>query len=122
METPSPPLTDSPWFWLLLFGTMALIMLAAIEPKFARRQERLERMHASRQSGRPIEHGGPLSKQTDSERMHAPQWQPARRVSLRPLMLFLSSVMAGGIIAMYLRRRTIARRATDGANHGGTQT
>lgn len=117
MESRPPPLTDSPWFWLLLFGSMALIMLAIIEPKFARRQERLERMHQSRQLGRPSERG--RDKQFD--RPHVPAWQPTHRVSLRPLMLFLSALLAGGIIVMHLRRRRILRRSDDGTNHGGTQ-
>jgi hypothetical protein len=38
----TPPLTDSPWFWLGLFAAMALVGLAVIGPKFARRSQRLE--------------------------------------------------------------------------------
>lgn len=117
MESRPPPLTDSPWFWLLLFGSMALIMLAMIEPKFARRQERLERMHQSRQLGRPGEPG--RGKQFD--RPHVPAWQPTHHVSLRPLMLFLSALLAGVIIVMQVRRQMILRRSDGATNHGGTQ-
>src|SRR5258708_6772607 len=46
--TRSKPVSDSAWFWVLLFGSMGLAMLATIEPKFAKRYERLERMHQAR--------------------------------------------------------------------------
>jgi hypothetical protein len=96
-----PPVTDSPWFWLMLFGSVALVMLAAVEPKFARRQERLERMQQSRQSGRSAERaaGG------DSEPSQTPFWQPSHRTSLRPLMLFLAALLAVGIIVLNVRRK-----------------
>ncbi|HEV3022630.1 MAG TPA: hypothetical protein VGX76_09180 [Pirellulales bacterium] len=47
-EARAKPLTDSPWFWLLLFGSMAMAMSVAVQPRFARRYERLERMHQAR--------------------------------------------------------------------------
>jgi hypothetical protein len=33
---------ESPWFWLLVFSTMALVAVLLIGPKFMRRQARLE--------------------------------------------------------------------------------
>ena len=39
---PRGPITDSPWYWLGLFGTAALVALVVIGPKFQRRQQRLE--------------------------------------------------------------------------------
>lgn len=33
---------ESPWFWLLVFSTMALVAVVLIGPKFMRRQARLE--------------------------------------------------------------------------------
>ncbi|HEX3871119.1 MAG TPA: hypothetical protein VHV77_11815, partial [Pirellulales bacterium] len=49
--------TDSPWFWLLIFATAAVVGLAAIGPKHLRRQERLERMadQRARQQFQPEE-------------------------------------------------------------------
>jgi hypothetical protein len=43
-----PPLTDSPWFWVLLFSVMALAALAAMGGKYGRRQSALERQYQAR--------------------------------------------------------------------------
>jgi hypothetical protein len=42
-------ITDSPWFWAYLFCTAALIALALIGPKYARRQAHIEREFQGRQ-------------------------------------------------------------------------
>lgn len=88
------PIADSPWFWLLLFGGMGLLLLTVIEPKFIQRQERIERMQQSRQHARPA-----AGEQT-RDLANAPVWQPTRRVSLRPLMLFLAGVLLVAIIVL----------------------
>lgn len=44
-----PPLTDSPWFWLLLFANAALVGVALIGPKYNRRQGAIERRYEARQ-------------------------------------------------------------------------
>jgi hypothetical protein len=43
------PITDSSWFWAYLFCTAALIALALIGPKYARRQGHIEREFQGRQ-------------------------------------------------------------------------
>lgn len=47
--SPVPRLTDTPWFWLMLFGCVASLGVVAIAPKHAARQARLERMARTRQ-------------------------------------------------------------------------
>ena len=41
--------TDSPWFWVLIFSLMALGALVAIGPKYGRRQAVLERKYQARE-------------------------------------------------------------------------
>lgn len=97
------PLTDSPLFWLMLFGSVGLVMLAAVEPKFARRQERIERMQESRKRSRPST-SPPDNQSREYDPSTTPIWQPGRPVSLRPLMLFVAGILVAGMIVMYVRR------------------
>ena len=41
-------LTDTPWFWLMLFGCVGSLGVVVIGPKYAARVARLERMAATR--------------------------------------------------------------------------
>lgn len=43
------PITDSPWFWLYLFATVALILLIVFQGKLSIRQANIERQHQARQ-------------------------------------------------------------------------
>lgn len=93
-------------FWLLLFGSTALILLAVIEPKFARRQERLERMSQSR------------SRATQAiAATEAPRWEAQRRPTLQPLILFIAFVLLAGSLTM---RFQIGRRAGKGDRAAGS--
>ncbi len=59
-----PPVTDSPWFWLALFGVMGLAALLAVGPKYGRRQATIERkFQAQRQMARSAD-GMPVAGET----------------------------------------------------------
>ncbi|PHR99371.1 MAG: hypothetical protein COA78_25015 [Blastopirellula sp.] len=51
------PLTDSPWFWLYLFATFAIITMVFIGPKYQRRQSDIENQHHARQAANMIQMG-----------------------------------------------------------------
>ena len=95
------PITDSPLFWLMLFASVGLVMLAAVEPKFATRHERIERMQQSRE--RAAERTHPAGNENVSE--PAIRWQPGRPVTLRPLMLFVVAILVLAMIGMQIRLR-----------------
>lgn len=44
-----PPLTDSPWFWVCLFATAALLGLWLAGGKYGARQSQIERQYQARQ-------------------------------------------------------------------------
>jgi hypothetical protein len=44
----SSPVTDSPWFWVMMFSLMALGALVAIGGKYGRRQAAIERQFQAR--------------------------------------------------------------------------
>jgi len=43
------PITDSPWFWVLMFSLMGLAALAAIHNKYGQRQAGIERQYQARE-------------------------------------------------------------------------
>jgi hypothetical protein len=47
-ESTRPPVTDSPWFWVMMFSLMALGALLAIGGKYGRRQAAIERQYQAR--------------------------------------------------------------------------
>jgi hypothetical protein len=95
------PITDSPLFWVLLFGSVGLVMLTAIEPKYIKRQERISRMQQTRERVRAAQtRVGESAEQADRT-----FWQPAQEASLRPLMLFLAALLVAAMIVMQVRRQ-----------------
>lgn len=47
-SSPASRLAESPWFWAMLFGLMALFALLVVGPKFAHRQAQLEQNYQGR--------------------------------------------------------------------------
>jgi hypothetical protein len=48
-EPVRPPITDSPWFWVLAFSLMGLLALFVIGGKYGRRQAGMERQYQARE-------------------------------------------------------------------------
>jgi hypothetical protein len=104
-------LADSPWFWLSLFLAAALVALMVVSPKFAHRQERLERMNDTREQ--IARQSADAESRVDGHDMRAEAPRPGSpRSSLGPLGMVISlllalSAIAAGVVS-YLR--TLARR------------
>ncbi|HEY4723947.1 MAG TPA: hypothetical protein VII92_18990 [Anaerolineae bacterium] len=57
------PITDSPWFWLLVFSVVGIGALAAISGKYGRRQANIERQYQARER---IAQGDTISGDADT--------------------------------------------------------
>jgi len=109
--TPFRP-TDSPWFWGMAFSLMALVGLAAIAPKFARRQTRLEARFTGREqaAGERARRAAGLDPVDLAEDSREPADEPRRIVPLWPLATAFGLAAAGSTL-MLIRE---ARRARAG--------
>lgn len=47
--TGKPPVTDSPWFWVLMFSLIGIAAIVAISGQYGKRQARLERQYQARE-------------------------------------------------------------------------
>jgi hypothetical protein len=104
-----PPITDSPWFWVLIFSLMALGALMAIGGKYGRRQSAIERQYQAREriAERPV--AG--NNSADAERNELQQASPRNFASpdntlipLWPLAVLLVTVALFALVILYRGR------------------
>jgi hypothetical protein len=112
-----PRLTDSPWFWLLLFANAALIGVAVIGPKYNIRQAGVERRYEARQEIARRAQGQPTADPADSvgttDEMDPPA-DSSHIVPLKPLAAALVLLNLFAIVAFSTNHmRLIARRGAD---------
>lgn len=80
----TPKVTDSPWFWLMVFSAMAMVAATVIGPKYAVRMARKERMMnanetiaVARQAGvraTDVEHDAPpVIPYTETDYLKSPE-------------------------------------------------
>jgi hypothetical protein len=94
------PITDSPWFWVYLFGTAALIALALASPKFGPRQAQIEREYQGRtRAAQNLNGENPDLAMSTAQRT---------LVTLRPLFIGLAVITAvGWAVFWWTRQRAI---------------
>jgi hypothetical protein len=117
------PVTDSPWFWVLVYSAVPLVALALLSQKYAARQSQLERQYQARER---VAEGDPLYSSSaqpaeDAQREPTASYkkQVNRRsysspndtlISLKPLIaLFLAAASCAAI--MLVRQLNVAERA-----------
>lgn len=95
-ETPSPRLTDSPWYWAYLFAMAGLIALVLMGPKFSRRQAIIETKSEGRQRASMNLSGHALPPANEDR---------TPRIQLTPLYLVLTALL--GLAGFQLWRRRV---------------
>jgi len=106
---PRPPLTDSGWFWALLFSLMGLVGIALIAPKWDWRQRQLESRYLGREEAaleRQRRAAG-LEPVDLADSAAAPeQAAPGRIVPAWTLVAVAAAATAGSAAMLWRERRT----------------
>ena len=96
-------ITDSPWFWVLLFSCVGLVAMELIDRKFSSRQAQLEKQYQGRQFAR-LEQGRGEGNSSPTVEFS----QPKRlEVTLWPIKLV--ALLAMGLSTVLLSRRQLLR-------------
>ncbi|HEY2881086.1 MAG TPA: hypothetical protein VGJ15_01605 [Pirellulales bacterium] len=92
---PQPPITDSPWFWVMLFSLFGIAAVATIGPKFEQREQGLEtNFHGhERAAGREAAPQVP-----DDAPGELPHWEPI--FTVYPIVAVLGITAVVSMIAM----------------------
>ena len=102
------PVTDSPWFWVLIFSLMALVALAAMSGKYGRRQSNIERQYQARE--RVAEKLAAENNPGDAARIENPETRRAyatpgdKLIPLWPLAILLGLVSVVAAAMLYRGR------------------
>jgi len=102
-------LTDSPWFWGMVFSAMGVVLLLAISPKYAQRQGRIELQYQGRQeiARRQVE-GSAATREPGAEGNAAPPGPGELIVPLWPLVLLFAVLFAFSAGMLYRTHRAIS--------------
>jgi len=103
-------LTDSPWFWAMLFSFMALVGIGLIAPKFDVRQRQIEGRYLGRQKAaeeRARRSAGLPATDLAGEARERDEVAPRRMMPLWTLATVAGAAAAGS--AFMLRREWAAR-------------
>ncbi len=106
-KQPPSQLTDSGWFWVLLFSAAALVFLLVITPQYRPRQRRLEMQYRAREEIlRRRAEGEPLARPAGEEGEAAPPTENELIISLWPLgLLFGGAFVLSATMLWRVRRR-----------------
>ena len=90
-QSTTQPITDSLWFWLLLFSSIAVVALLVIGGKYVKRQAGIERKYQARERlAQQATSGAPLASSTAEGGGYS---QPGRNlIPLWPLAIVLAVV------------------------------
>jgi hypothetical protein len=95
---PGPSVSESPWFWVMVFSLAALMGLATIGPKYAQRQAGVERRFEARQeAARRETRPQPDLSQADAEYLPAEQHLKVPLWRLAAVLIAVSAISGAGL-------------------------
>jgi type VI protein secretion system component VasF len=104
---PRPPITDSPWFWLLLFSAAGIVCLMLIEGQYRPRQRRLEMQYRAREEMlRRQAEGEPAAREVGQEGDATPPTTAELIIPLWPLMAACVLVLLLSTSMLWRARRS----------------
>jgi hypothetical protein len=118
----STSLAESPWFWVILFASMALAALVVVRPKYTLRQARLEQRFDNRIRAKAAQQQPPASDEQaassndgdeGSEKVGPTMTELEPVAVLWPLEILLIMVIAGSAVAWILTARRHASRSPE---------
>ena len=112
-----PAVTDSPWFWVLIFSLMALGALAAIGGKYGRRQAVIERQYQARERSAklqaPPKHASQPTRDEDRGERRGFASPGETLIPLWPLAVILTCAALFAAVMLY-RGRGLQRAQPSG--------
>ena len=101
------PVTDSPWFWVMLFSAGGVVALMLIMPRYQPRQQRLEMQYRAREEIlRRQAAGEPAARETGQEGEAPPPTTSELIIPLWPLLLGCVLLMMVAAFNLWRARQT----------------
>jgi len=94
-----PPITDSPWFWVLLFSAVGLILMLVFSGQISKRQARLDRQYQARERVQDEAVGDPARREYSSPEN-----------TLIPIWPLAAALVASMLVSAAMLRRDHQRR------------
>jgi hypothetical protein len=111
-STAKPSITDSPWFWVMLFCAFGVVFLLAIWPQYRARQRRLEMQFMAREEIVRRQAAGESSARAAGEEGDARPPTPGELIiPLWPLVLLLAALVAFSATMLWRSRRRVVHSA-----------
>ena len=101
--------TDSPWLWFGLFAAIGIIALAAVAPKYARRQGRLEQRYENRLRTQEQRQAAATGATADPVANSSPTRMGEARATTSLVPIALALLVGFALAALFVRWRTRRR-------------
>jgi hypothetical protein len=109
-----PALTDSPWFWVMLFCAVGSGFVLMMSPKYSKRQGRLELQYqAHQEKARRQFEGEGSTREPGAEGNAAPPPTDELIIPLGPLLTVFGLLFTVSAVQLWRTRRGFARHPTD---------